>query len=76
MVNPLLVSDNSLDSVPCTRELEYADALGKRVLPVRVGRGTSPKVAPPVLASEEWVDYVAGGQNVGPTAHARFGDLG
>jgi TIR domain len=54
-----VVSDNSLDSVPCTRELEYADALGKRVLPVRIDRRTSPKVAPRVLASKEWVDYDA-----------------
>ncbi|HEY9377179.1 MAG TPA: toll/interleukin-1 receptor domain-containing protein [Jiangellaceae bacterium] len=52
-----VVSDNSLESVPCIRELGYAEALGKRVLPVRIDRTTSPKVAPRVLASKEWVDY-------------------
>jgi hypothetical protein len=54
-----VVSDNSLDSVPCTRELDYAEALGKRILPIRVDRTTSPKVAPRTLASKEWVDYDA-----------------
>jgi hypothetical protein len=54
-----VVSENSLDSVPCNRELDYAFALGKPVLPVRVDQSTSPKLAPPVLASKEWVDYDA-----------------
>lgn len=51
-----VLSANSLDSVPCARELAYAQALGKPVLPVRVD-STSPNLAPPFLASLEWVDY-------------------
>ncbi len=53
----VVVSDSSLESVPCARELEYADALGKHILPIRVDPGTSPKLAPPALASKEWLDY-------------------
>ncbi len=53
----VVVSDSSLESVPCARELEYADALGKHILPIRVDRRTSPKLAPPALASKEWLDY-------------------
>lgn len=52
----LVLSARSLDSEPCTRERAYAEALGKSVLPVRVD-GTSPRVAPPSLASQEWTDY-------------------
>jgi hypothetical protein len=55
-----VVSDSSLDSVPCARELGYAEALGKPIIPVRVDRRTSPRVSPPLLASKEWVDYMSG----------------
>jgi hypothetical protein len=53
-----VLSAGSLKSVPCGRELGYAEALDKPVLPVRIDH-TSPGLAPPFLASREWVDYVA-----------------
>lgn len=51
-----VLSGASLDSLPCGRELGYAQALGKPILPIRVD-DTVPGLAPPALASLEWVDY-------------------
>lgn len=51
-----VLSASSLDSLPCSRELGYAQALGKAILPIRVD-DTAPGLAPPALASLEWVDY-------------------
>lgn len=51
-----VLSGKSLDSVPCGRELDYARSLGKPMLPVRID-STAPGVAPPFLASLEWIDY-------------------
>ncbi|MBB2925389.1 toll/interleukin-1 receptor domain-containing protein [Cellulomonas cellasea] len=53
----LVLSEQSVDSVPCAREVAYAVALGKPVLPVRVNPQTSPRRVPPMLATREWVDY-------------------
>lgn len=51
-----VLSARSLNSEPCARERAYAEALGKAVLPVRIDR-TPPSIAPPSLASKEWIDY-------------------
>jgi hypothetical protein len=53
-----LVSAAWIDSVPCARELHYAQALGKQVLPVRTGDSLAPGMVPTDLASRQWVDYV------------------
>ncbi|MGA8046421.1 MAG: toll/interleukin-1 receptor domain-containing protein [Dermatophilaceae bacterium] len=51
-----VLSGRSLDSLPCSRELGYAQALGKPVVPFTVD-DTVPGLAPPSLASLEWVAY-------------------
>ena len=51
------LSPNSLRSRPCLRELEYAQALGRPLLPIKVGE-TSIQQAPRVIADAQVVDYV------------------
>lgn len=52
-----VLSVNGLDSSACSLEYEYADALGKTILPVLVGEGVSPNLLPPVLSQIQFVDY-------------------
>jgi hypothetical protein len=51
------LSASSLDSRPCLRELEYALALGRRLLPIKIGE-VSIQQAPRVIADAQVVDYV------------------
>jgi hypothetical protein len=51
------LSASSLDSRPCLRELEYAQALGRPLLPIKVGE-VSIQQAPRVIADAQVVDYV------------------
>ncbi len=52
-----VLSVDGLDSSACGLEYEYADALGKTILPVLVGEGVSPNLLPPVLSQIQFVDY-------------------
>lgn len=56
----VLISAESLESVPCSRELEYAAALGKQILPIRIDMSVEPRRTSPLLAALEWVDYRPG----------------
>jgi hypothetical protein len=51
------LSASSLGSRPCLRELEYAQALGRPLLPIKVGE-VSIQQAPRVIADAQVVDYV------------------
>jgi hypothetical protein len=51
------LSASSLGSRPCMRELEYAQALGRPLLPIKVGE-VSIQQAPRVIADAQVVDYV------------------
>jgi hypothetical protein len=51
------LSESSLASRPCLRELEYAQALGRPLLPIKVGE-VSIQQAPRVIADAQVVDYV------------------
>jgi hypothetical protein len=51
------LSASSLGSKPCLRELEYAQALGRPLLPIKVGE-VSIQQAPRVIADAQVVDYV------------------
>ena len=51
------LSASSLGSRPCLRELEYAQALGRPLLPIKVG-DVSIQQAPRVIADAQVVDYV------------------
>ena len=51
------LSESSLRSRPCLRELEYAQALGRPLLPIKVGE-VSIQQAPRVIADAQVVDYV------------------
>jgi hypothetical protein len=53
----LVLSEASLRSVTCARELAYAEALGKPILPIRIER-TSPELAPQAVPGRAPVDYV------------------
>lgn len=48
-----------LESEACRRELAYAVALGKPILPVMIADGVSPHLLPPQLASLQIVDHRA-----------------
>jgi hypothetical protein len=50
------LSTTSLESIPCTRERDYAAALGKPVLPVQV-TPVSTRILPPFLARLTVVDF-------------------
>ncbi len=52
------VSDASLESKPCQSELDYATALGRPVLPIRVGPVRSLRTSP--LAERQIMDYDPG----------------
>ena len=49
------LSQNSLDSRPCIAELRYAEALGKPVLPVQVGKVIAERTGP--FAATNYIDY-------------------
>jgi len=51
------LSESSLDSKPCLRELAYAQALGRPLLPIKVGQ-VSIQQAPRVIADAQVIDYV------------------
>ena len=53
------LSQASLDSLACTRELTYAVALGKPVLPIWVASDELRRRAPSTLAKIQYVDYRA-----------------
>ena len=50
------LSPDALDSLACRRESEYADALGKPILPILL-TGDAPRLLPPVLAAIQYVDF-------------------
>ena len=68
------MSASSLRSPACQRELEYAGALGKPVLPVLVGEPVPDGLLPPVLSETQRVDVrtgdAAGGDRARAGAHA------
>lgn len=47
----------SLTSTACNREYNYADALGKSILPVLASEGVSTNLLPPALSKIQFVDY-------------------
>lgn len=51
------LSPPSLDSTACKRELRYAEALDKRILPVLLTDGVSTNLLPPALSTIQYVDY-------------------
>lgn len=51
------LSPPSLDSTACRRELRYAEALDKRILPVLLTDGVSTNLLPPALSTIQFVDY-------------------
>jgi hypothetical protein len=53
----LAVSPQSLDSEACRRELAYARALGKPLLPVLLGEAVSTNLLPSALAEIQLVQY-------------------
>jgi len=52
-----VLTPESLDSEACKREYNYADALGKLILPILVVDGISTNVLPTVLSKVQFVDY-------------------
>ncbi|MBI1282609.1 MAG: TIR domain-containing protein [Anaerolineaceae bacterium] len=50
------LSPQSLDSYPCQLEYNYADALGKRILPVLL-KDINADLLPPALSKIQFVDY-------------------
>jgi hypothetical protein len=51
------LSPASLESYPCKLERDYADHLGKPILPILVADGISPALLPPALSKKQYVDY-------------------
>lgn len=51
------LTPDSLESLACQRELNYADLLQKPLCPVRLDDGVRPEVLPHRLAELQWVDY-------------------
>lgn len=51
-----LLTPDSLESTACRRECNYADALGKPILPVLVADGVSISRLPPMLSQIHFVD--------------------
>ena len=64
------MSASSLRSPACQRELEYATALGKPVLPVLVGEPVPDGLLPPVLSETQRVDVRTGDAAGGDRARA------
>ena len=52
-----ILSPESLDSMACKRELDYANHLGKPILPVLVTDGISTNLLPDELSQIQFVDY-------------------
>jgi len=52
-----IMDPNSLNSTACMKELSYAAALGKPVLPVLVAEGVSMALLPPELVEIQFIDY-------------------
>jgi hypothetical protein len=52
-----ILSPESLDSMACKRELDYANNLGKPILPVLVTDGISTNLLPHALSQIQFVDY-------------------
>ena len=52
-----ILSPELLDSMACKRELDYANNLGKPILPVLVTDGISTNLLPPALSQIQFVDY-------------------
>ncbi|MGV1010135.1 MAG: TIR domain-containing protein [Dermatophilaceae bacterium] len=52
----LCVTPNVLESIACSREVDYAEQLGKPVLPIMVQK-TSPELLPPDLGRLQIVDF-------------------
>ena len=52
-----VLSNDSLNSTACNLEYEYANALGKTIIPVLVGEGVSPNLLPPALSRIQFIDY-------------------
>jgi TIR domain len=52
------LSPESLDSYACKLEFEYANALGKSILPIVVGEGVSAGLLPPALSKVQFVDLI------------------
>lgn len=53
------LAPDSLESEACRRELAYAVALGKPILPAMIADGVSPHLLPPQLASLQIIDHRA-----------------
>ncbi len=51
------LSAEAVDSRACVSELEYAEALGKQILPVVIERDFSENLLPPLLGEVQRVDY-------------------
>jgi len=51
-----VLSAHYLDSVPCRREAEWAEALAKPVMPVMLER-VDPQAMPPYIALSQWVAF-------------------
>jgi hypothetical protein len=54
-----VLDGQSLTSTDCNREYNYADALGKSILPVLAAEGVSTNLLPPALSKIQFVDYRA-----------------
>ena len=68
-----IVSAHTLNSVACQRELEWALALNKPVLPVAVGR--LPQALPLTLSTRQIVDYSKPGEKAAFTLAGALGTL-
>ena len=63
------LAPGALDSEACKLEYEYADALGKTILPVLIAEGVSTNLLPGTLSKIQFVDY----RQQDKTALARVG---
>ena len=53
----MVLSPDSLRSVACSSEYNYASELGKPILPILIADGVSPNLLPPKLSQIQFVDY-------------------
>ena len=53
----MALSPDSLRSVACSSEYNYAAELGKPILPILIADGVSPNLLPPKLSQIQFVDY-------------------
>jgi hypothetical protein len=53
----MALSPDSLRSVACSSEYNYASELGKPILPILIADGVSPNLLPPKLSQIQFVDY-------------------